>query len=74
MSSDDKPFSIRTGIIPERAMQTDKLDDETLMRIVNAILAHAGFLHRLQRCLGAHDFFYVAGLTVRKCSLEKSRH
>ena len=38
MSSDDKPFSVRMGIIPERVMQTKNLDAETLLRIVNVVL------------------------------------
>ena len=43
MSSDDKPFSVRMGIIPERAMQTKHLDTETLTRIVNVVLESVQF-------------------------------
>ena len=56
MSSDDKPFSVRMGIIPERAMQTKNLDAETLMRIVNAVLENAQFSSDFDQIL-ANDFF-----------------
>ena len=56
MSSDDKPFSVRMEIIPERAMQTKNLDAETLMRIVNAILENAQFTSDFDQIL-ANDFF-----------------
>ena len=41
--SDDKPFSVRVGIVPERAMQTKRLDAETLLRIVRLVLERARF-------------------------------
>ena len=56
MSSDDKPFSVRMGIIPERAMQIENFDAETLMRIVNAILAHARFSVFFDDALADHFF------------------
>ena len=56
MSSDDKPFSVRMGIIPERAMQTKNLDAETLARIVNTVLESAQFTRDFDQAL-ANDFF-----------------
>ena len=56
MSSDDKPFSVRTGIIPERAMQTEKLDDETLRRIVNTVVEHVTFNPEFDRVLAKRFF------------------
>ena len=56
MSSDDKPFSVRTGIIPERAMQTKSLDTETLMRIVNAVMENTQLSPKFNRIL-VNDFF-----------------
>ena len=58
MSNDDKEFSVRIGITPERAMQTEKLDDETLMRIVNAILANAQFTIKFNDALARNFFTY----------------
>lgn len=41
--SDNKPFSVRVGIVPERAMQTKQLDTETLLRIVRLVLERVQF-------------------------------
>ena len=56
MSSNDKQFSVRMGIIPERAMQTKQLDDETLRRIVNIVQEHVIFTTEFDWVL-AKQFF-----------------
>ena len=73
MSSDDKPFSVRMGIIPERAMQTEKLDAETLMRIVNAVLENAKFHPYFDDALARYFFTHQTdgpSVFLRKGNIE----